>query len=354
MSTNVYFATNRARSGDGSLPSHYAGEAGPPGAPSPELTFGLAIVSQPDLGRLTTGSLLSLGSISGQALDAGVEAEIAQPGRNLLVFVHGFANSFTDSITRAAFNRDWFAAAGPASANCAVVAFSWPSQGKSVDPGDIAGGTATLFLSLAVLALTGQVQSPFANAYRSDQAAAKGSAQAIISFLDRMQGVFQQVRSGGGRVILLAHSMGNRAMQYALQRWATMGSLPDLLFDEAISAAADTDWAEGNFSPAWLTALARSSRRLSLYHSAADDILRLSQVVNGLQRLGRSGPPGIADATLFPPATIRFVDCSALTDIGPNGGVDVSHQYYRRVRPVRDDIALTMGGGGAPGRSVLA
>ncbi|WP_424812176.1 alpha/beta hydrolase [Roseococcus sp. YIM B11640] len=353
MATTVYFATNRARRGDGSLPIHYAGEDGPAGEPD-QLSFGTAIVSPPNIDELKTGELMSLSSIAAEAFDQGVEAEIAQPGRNLIVFMHGFANSFTDSITRAAFNREWFAASGFAGSDCAIVGFSWPSQGKTVASGDIAGGVATLFLSLAILATTGHTESPLANAYRADQAAAKASAPAIISFLDRLRPLFGRVRSGGGRVILLAHSMGNRAMQYAIQRWATMGSLPDLLFDEAISAAADTDWAEASLSPAWFDALRRTSGRVSLYHSEADKILRLSQVVNEMRRLGRSGPPEAGNEAVFPPNGFRFIDCSRVIDQKPGGGVDHSHQYYRRVTAVRDDIALAFRGQGAPGSIVLA
>jgi len=51
------------------------------------------------------------------------------------------------------------------------------------------------------------------------------------------------------------------------------------------------------------------------------------------------------------------VDCSEVHDllhVDPSPGVDMSHQYYRRSRCVRDDIALLMANGSVkPGLSKL-
>ena len=351
MPTTVFFATNRRRTGNGTRPEHYAGETGPAGQPG-RLTFGQARVSTPDLAGLTPGQLEELSRIAEDDMDAAMQDDLAG-GRNLLIFLHGFANSFTDSITRAAFNRDWLAASGVAGADCTVASFSWPSQGVTVNPGDVVPGTMTLVLSLAILALTGHTDSPLANAYRADQRAAETSAGDIVGYLDRLRPVFAKVRRGGGRVFLLAHSMGNFALQSALQQWDAQGLPRAALFDEAISVAADTAWAEGGGGPAWLRALRKVSGRVSLYHSAGDDILRLSQVVNGTQRLGRSGPIDRTDVAAYPPATFRLVDCSGVVDTGPGQTIDSGHQYYRRVPAVRDDMARILDGKGRGGRSVL-
>src|SRR3954470_7261242 len=53
-------------------------------------------------------------------------------GSDLLVFIHGFDNTFSDAISRAAFNREWLAASGLPGTNTTVVAFSWPSSGRVV------------------------------------------------------------------------------------------------------------------------------------------------------------------------------------------------------------------------------
>ncbi len=350
MNTTVYFATNRHLQGDGTHASHYAGESGPAGQPG-RVTHAAAFVEGTDLARLEAGRLAQIDAVAADDFGATVAADLTS-GRNLLVFVHGFANSFTDSITRAAFNREFLAASGVPAADCSVVSFSWPSRGVVVDPDDILGGVALGPMTLA-LKLLGITASPLANAYFEDQAAAAASAADLVSFLDRLRPAMRRVQRRGGRVFLLAHSMGNWAMEAALKRWATMG-LPDgVLFDEALVAAADCPFAELGRGPAWLGHLAALSSRVSLYHSAGDQVLRLSQVVNNIQRLGRSGPVDRTDLGRYPRESSRFVDCERLDDTGPGLSLDSSHQFYRRIPEVRDDMARVMDDKGAGGRVVL-
>jgi len=59
-----------------------------------------------------------------------VAGDLSNAGRNLLVFIHGFDNTFEEGITRAAFNREFLAASGKPETNTTVLAFSWPSLGK--------------------------------------------------------------------------------------------------------------------------------------------------------------------------------------------------------------------------------
>lgn len=351
MNSTVYFATNRQLKGDGSDASHYAGESGPAGLPG-RVTHAMGFVEGTDLSKLEAGRLASIQGVQADDFSSSLQADLTS-GRNLLIFIHGFANSFTDSITRAAFNREWLAASGVAAADCSVVSFSWPSRGIVVDPADIIGGLALGPLTVA-LKLLGITASPLANAYFEDQAAAAASAGDVISFLDRLRPAIAKVRRRGGRVFLLAHSMGNWVLENALNEWAKSGGLPrSLLFDEAISASADSPFAEDGTGPAWLVHLARLSGRVSIYHSAGDQILRLSQVVNNIQRLGRSGPADRTDVTRYPKDRCRFVDCENLTDDGPGLSLDSSHQFYRRIPAVRDDMARVMNDKGAGGRVVL-
>ncbi len=66
----------------------------------------------------------------------------------------------------------------------------------------------------------------------------------------------------------------------------------------------------------------------------------LSETLNFCRRLGQDGPLGGNDASLFPPATYRMVDCSGFTDY--DDGFSGSHQYYRRSAGVRTQIAALM------------
>lgn len=347
MNTTVFFATNRKRSGDGTKITDYAGEAGPAGMPG-RVTHAMAHVSGTDLSQLETGRIDRIDGVSPDAFSKAVQADLT--GRkNLLIFLHGFANGFSDSITRTAFNREWLALGG---SDCTAVAFSWPSGGVIVSGESLVPGLLAAPMSL-VLLTAGIVASPWANAYLADQKAAMASAADVLSFLDRLHPIAQKVRARGGRVILMAHSMGNLVLQSALDRRAGMGLEGDLHFEEAISVAADTAHEEMGRGPDWLLHLGKVSERVSVYHSRADVILQLSRKVNRGKRLGDAGPIDIAEPGRYPISRFRFVDCSALHDDGPNPSLDMSHQYYRRIPAVRDDIANTMEGGGPMGVMLL-
>ncbi|WP_376093240.1 alpha/beta hydrolase [Roseomonas sp. CCTCC AB2023176] len=346
MHTTVYFATNRRVTGNGLDPSDYAGEAGPTTGPA-GLTFGMAMVEGTDIPNLAAGHILALDKVGRGSFTSAVGDDIAG-GRNLLVFIHGFANSFTDSVTRAAFNREFLAASGEAAADCTVLCLSWPSGGAVVREKDVLGGILLLPVTLAGI-LAGALASPLTNGYVADKAAADASGPDAVRILSGLRPIADEVRAAGGRVFLLVHSMGHRVLRAAVS--GLVGGPP--LFDEVFLAAADTEHAEDGAGPPFLRNLRALASRVTQYASTADDILRLSQVVNRQQRLGRDGPIDRTDATAYPPPQYRLVDCSAVRDDGPGQGIDTSHQYYRRVPAVRDDIARAMAGGGRGGRSVL-
>lgn len=342
MRTTVFFATNRRLLGPGDKAGDYAGEQGAAGDPG-RLLHATAFVEGTDLDAQRTGRIASIQHLAPGAFDAGVAQDLAG-GRNLLIFLHGFANGFTDAMTRAAFNREFLAASGLPAADCTVVAFSWPSRGRIIDPTSVAPGVVLAPLSVMLLAV-GVVASPLAFAYQEDQRAAEASASDLISVLDRMRPIAAQVRARGGRVFLLAHSMGNFVLQTALEAWAKLGLPGERLFDEAFSVSADTGWSEKTgASPAWLQHLGKLSGRVHVHHSPADKILQLSTVVNSIKRLGESGPKDILDAARYPSGRFRFVDCSVFRDTGPRQSIDTSHQFYRRVPAVRDDLAKAMAG----------
>jgi hypothetical protein len=50
-----------------------------------------------------------------------------------------------------------------------------------------------------------------------------------------------------------------------------------------------------------------------------------------------------ADPTEFDPVRYRFLDCAEIGDYSLATPPDASHQYYRRSRKVRADIAAAMG-----------
>jgi len=317
--TTVYFATNRAP--DPASPGGYG--AVPVGA-GVQATYAVVPVDDVDLRDEASGRLGTVTGVSPGGFTTAVQAEIAASGRNLLIFVHGFDNSFEDAIKRAAFNREWFAASGVEAADTTVVAFTWPSAG-------------VLFDNLPAL-------DP-ATAYREDQAKAGGSAGHLAAFLQAIGPLVPAIRAAGRRVFLLAHSMGNHALSGAVAHLiADPVARQALTFDEVVLAAADeVDVALTPGGP--LAGLRQLTPRVSVYSSLRDIAMDLSMAVNRNQRLGFDGPSRKDDQTAYPPGHIRSVDCSLVADFFGAYPPDATHQYYRRSKAVRHDIATLMAGG---------
>jgi esterase/lipase superfamily enzyme len=182
-----------------------------------------------------------------------VAGDLSNAGRNLLVFIHGFDNTFEDAITRAAFNREFLAASGEAGTDTTVLAFSWPSLGK--------------IISFPV---------PDAD-YRHDQRMATLSGVHLMSFLAQIEPLLRTARANGYRTYLLAHSMGNLALQSAVENWFLHGNGNAELFNVCILAAGDCRFdafAEPNLTG--LNGLSLLTSRASIYHSGEDKVLELS------------------------------------------------------------------------------
>jgi esterase/lipase superfamily enzyme len=354
MRTTVYFVTNRAPGPAGAAPA----EAFGPGMVALEarsLSCGTAFVSNtsPDPATLEQRRVEEINHVNPEVFSQAVQDDILGSGKNLLFFVHGFANSFADAVTRAAFNREWFAASGIAAADCTVILFTWPSPGRVVDGSTIPAGVAELLETILGFAIKGTIRTPLANRYLDDQNNARSSGRDLARTFDRLAPLAAEVQRQGRKVFLLAHSMGHIALQGAFAAWQNSGQSPELRFDEAVLAVADTDWAAAGRAPPWLVEMPRLARRTSVYHSAEDRILWLSERVNAVQRLGENGPPDRDDAAAFVPGPFCFVDCAGVQDAVRQREIDYTHQYYRRIAAVRDDIATTFGGTARPGRLVL-
>jgi len=313
----VYFATNRVRTGPEDQLSSYSSSVVAPSDPT-AVIYGTAFVEDAGLDADTVGAIKSINNVQPGEFSDQAKGDLSDPGRNLLVFIHGFDNTFENAITRAAFNQQWLEQSGVPAASTAVVAFSWPSAGRLIGV-------------------------PFPDtAYRGDQTRAGQSALHLMTFFANLQPLIDAARAKGNRVFLLAHSMGNWALQGAVESWFVHGNGDALLFDEVFLAAADEVYNTFEFGPEGrLSCLGRLTKRISIYSSERDDVLKLSMAVNlGVKRLGQDGPHDRSNVTRFPPAAYRMVDCSAATDYAFN--LSSSHQYYRRSPTVRADIAKTM------------
>jgi esterase/lipase superfamily enzyme len=316
----VYFATNRVAQGPTADWRSYGADIVAPTDPS-RITYAAAFVEGTDLAAEGSGAITAISNAQPGAFQVGLAQDILGSGKNILVFIHGFANSFLNSITRAAYNREWFAASGANAVDTTVIAFSWPSLGQA-------------FAAPPRL---------LPSDYLRDQSQAGRSGLHVASFLGNLQPILAQARAQGRRVFLLAHSMGNFALQAAVESWFSHSKPAAILFDEAFLAAADERYDSFEFPmEARLSRLADLASRISIYYSVRDIALYLSFAVNLVPRLGHEGPIHRMDAAHYPPARYRIPDCAEVDDYDPLIPPDASHQYYRRSRKVRADIAAAM------------
>jgi len=318
--TTVYFATNRKPD---------PAETGGYGADivandCAAITYATAEVTGINLADETSGTIAPItGQTQGKFSDAA-KAAILGAGKNLLIFIHGFDNSFADAIRRAAFNCEWFAASGIGAADTVVIAFTWPSAGKLI---------------------AAPPHFP-PDAYFADQAQAGRSGFHITCFLsviDQLR-VDYRAKNPTGGIFLLAHSMGNYALQAGVQSWFSGRGSQDLMFDEVFLPGADERYDSFlQTNGARLSDLPELVGRISVYYSRRDVAMYLSQALNLTFRLGFNGPDEKSDTAHYPTTTFRILDCTEVEDFDALNPPDATHQYYRRSVKVRADIAACMG-----------
>jgi esterase/lipase superfamily enzyme len=316
MPTTIFFASNRILTGPGAELGSYGPNIQPP-SDSTAITYGTAFVYGIDVGENIQGTVTSIQDTKAGSFARGVSDDLSQAGRNLLVFIHGFDNNFSDALTLAAFNREWLAGSGVQALDTTVVAFSWPSLGQIVG-------------------------FPLLDAdYRHDQTMAQSSGVHMMTFMANLEPILRGARANRCRTFLLAHSMGNLALESAVQNWFLHGNGNARMFDHAVLAAGDCGSNTfGLPNMTGLSALPNLADRVSIYYSGADDVLKFSGDTNFPRRLGESGPPNRNDQEAFPPSRFRMVDASGYRDYDFNP--ITSHQYYRSSPTARADIAAAL------------
>jgi len=169
---------------------------------------------------------------------------------DILLFVHGYNNTFEFALLRCAqFVHDIHFAGTP-------LLFSWPSS----------GGTF------------GVVE------YKHDKDMAE---QSYMPLADVLSSIIEQSRRAGtnvGRIHVVAHSMGNRVLLHALAQLHTPGvSLSDV-FGHIVLAAPDID--DQEFAMLLPSALA-VSQSVTCYSCTEDRALIASAKFNGAKRVGQ-------------------------------------------------------------------
>ncbi|MCW3475187.1 alpha/beta hydrolase [Limobrevibacterium gyesilva] len=321
---NILFATNRQRLLDSAAGLPDFGDETLP-ASAGALSCATATVTDITLAAPASGDIVAISPLNQDGFADKDLEPVLRSQNDILVFVHGAANSFTDAIKRAAYNKSWMGAATVPGASSVfdVIAFTWPARPYVL--ADIIGDYSD---------------------YRHDQAQARQSAFHFGLFLRELQALQQRI--GTRRLHLLCHSMGNYMLGSAVEAWFAANPQPGPpLFDEIVLAAADESASTfsapngGRLSNLW-----RLGREITVYYNNNDVAMALSHVVNRDFRLGYDGPPDKADTRFYSPNVYEFVDCTGVNDLisGVLDSPDRSHQYYRQSPTVRADIVATLAG----------
>jgi esterase/lipase superfamily enzyme len=309
--SKVYFATNRDanRKRD---PDDFGTAFNPDSVDS--LRFGTATVDGagglqvhvvPERLRAEAGKSRLGSRTVFEELRAGMQA-----GADVVVFVHGYNVSFRGALATAARIRGTF---GGGARRVEVAAFSWPSDGSL---------------------------KPFL-AYRRDRTDAATSGPALARALLKLAEFLHEVRRGeecGGRIHLMAHSMGNYVLRHAVQelRRHGGGELPRI-FDQVLLLAADEDYdaLEHDHKLQLLPTLASG---VNVYFNRGDTALVISdRTKRNPTRLGSQGPR----SPLNVPGSVTLVDTSEVV-----GGL-IEHDYFLSDAVTVRDIARVLAGEGA-------
>ena len=243
--------------------------------------------------------------------------------RHVIAYIHGYANSFENSLLRAAQLQHEYRAGGK---EPVVFAFSWPSDAST---------------------------TPFV-AYRNDRQDAKMSGVAIARALMRFVEFLRSLDSPADReaprpacecpIHLVAHSMGNWALRHALLEMGELlnsNRLPRLFENVFLMAADEDDDALEHEDK--LRLLLRLGHQTHVYHAANDRALLISDVTKGNpDRLGADGPRNLSNTD----DRVSAIDCGEVSYTTLTQG---RHQYYRLRSEVIEDVCNVLDGlGHAP------
>lgn len=310
----VFYATDRARTGERNVANFYGSERG-------KLEYGYLEVSIPashKYGELETPRTYVFYRVrenpekhvilqrvepieDKDAFLAKLGTHISKaPSREIFVYIHGYNVSFQNAARRAA------QLAYDLNFDGTPMLYSWPSQNSKIG-------------------------------YFADEASVGVSARKLRVFLEDLLD-----QSGATRIHLIAHSMGNRALVEALEQ-LILRRKPDPnspFFDQVILAAPDIDI---DLFKAISPEIQKAAQRVTLYASSNDKALEYSATIHGgIPRAGSIVDNGREIVTV---EGLDTIDMSEVVDRD-----DFGHSYYADDPATITDLALLMWRGVEPAK----
>ncbi|MBK9622906.1 MAG: hypothetical protein QG625_3025 [Cyanobacteriota bacterium erpe_2018_sw_39hr_WHONDRS-SW48-000098_B_bin.30] len=244
--------------------------------------------------------------------------EMLDSDKEALIYIHGFKHPFDRFMVTLNLIEEGYVHQDSKIGH--IIGFSWPARAKVKD-------------------------------YEDDQTSAQISGKSLFQFLNTLQNFAAQAITNEtqreaflDRFNLMAASMGNRVVQYALDCFPVCHAKP--LFNEVIHTGADVDIDAYENGHAMVRMLSLA-KRIHVYYTMLDDILGLSVIKNGKERLGRLGKT--MDTETF--KNLVLVDVTALVSLArmlPSMCTTkdlltypVQHTYSTTIRAVqRDGVAI--------------
>jgi len=252
--------------------------------------------------------------LGSSALFSDLQKRMMKDKHDVVVLIHGFANTFLNSLQRAAQIKQAYLIDPPDGGEPYepyVVVFSWPSNGRTTPPWE----------------------------YHSDRDDAAASGVAMARFMMRVIDFLSDQGRCEQRIHLVAHSMGNWAFRHAVQGLIALNDQARLpaVFTNVFLMAADED--EDTFEKEQkMLRLPELARAIHVYHSRTDLALLVSDETKmNPDRLGSGGPRTFSGLS----NRIVAIDCGEVNFTALSHG---NHQYYR-IRPeVIGDVRSVLSG----------
>lgn len=273
------------------------------------------------------------------ALFEELRQDLKANDRDVIVYLHGFANSFENSAIRAAALQSLY---GGGAQPAVVVMFSWPSNGVAQPVWNYVSDREDAEASGLAMGRALMRLAEFLAGMRAADHAAMLAARRAGEAPDPAD-LVQCTR----RLHLVAHSMGAWALRHAIRKFVELqGGRAPRIFDNVFLMAADEDH-DALERPEKLAPLAQLASRVHVYHAANDVALTISDRTKGLpDRLGADGPTSLD----LLDERIVAIDCGRVSKTALTHG---RHQYYRLRDEVIEDVRATLAGAppdGRPGR----
>jgi esterase/lipase superfamily enzyme/TRAP-type C4-dicarboxylate transport system substrate-binding protein len=300
----LFFATDRKAQSATDPSLEFGSQRGP-------LTYGTMKVdlgpNRPAAGATAQARIIDLKTFSGESdfSQALARSMAASDRKQLLIYVHGYNNTFEDAAESAASLMSDLKFKGVG------LVFSWPSDGEALQ-------------------------------YSHDESEEAASHQTFVT-------VLQAIRATGAvpSIDVVAHSMGNRIVTSALELLAANPNERKPILHQLILAAPDVYQAR---FVQLIDAMSRLSDRVTLYASSADQALICSGLLHQGPRAGQAGSDLIVHAGLDTIDVSNSENTSFFETVAENlPGVEIyywllskacrkGHSYVTREFPVVNDL----------------